>query len=264
MGLLSGPPGFLRLTLRHTLRRQYHISRPLWSDSIDGKSAPAGSPEPSSRAPMIYPEPSSSEHHDLASFLDYAERVQLSETSTVFVGTRYEYRAAASLADYGFSLRRTGQAGDRGIDLLGTWSVPSAPHPLRVLVQCKATKKATPSWIRELEGAFAGAPPGWRGTSVLGLLVTDMHATNGIRKALVDSHWPMGFIFLSRKGEVLQMLWNYKAGEQGLTGMGVSKRYSLAQDAETLDHKVLLTWQGRQLPLIQSASVTSLNETDSN
>jgi len=44
---------------------------------------------------------------------------------------------------------------DYGIDLLGTWSVPSALQPLKVLIQCKAfARKIEPSQARELEGAF--------------------------------------------------------------------------------------------------------------
>jgi len=69
---------------------------------------------------------------------------------------------------------------DYGIDLLGTWSVPSALQPLKVLIQCKAfARKIEPSQARELEGAFVGAPIGWREAGVLGLLVSQKSATKG-------------------------------------------------------------------------------------
>ncbi|KAH8889705.1 hypothetical protein GQ53DRAFT_604265, partial [Thozetella sp. PMI_491] len=174
---------------------------------------------------LIYPDPPSSEHRNLHSFLEYADRISLSKGSTVYVGTHYEYVVATALSKLGFYLQRIGRAGDCGIDLLGTWTVPSAPTPLRTLVQCKATLKASPSWIRELEGAFAGAPPGWRGPDVLGLLVTDKPATPGIRKALGNSSWPMGYISCTRMGQAQQILWNQAAEDCGLRGLGISKRY---------------------------------------
>ncbi len=249
MKILSRAPLIAR-PLLYSTRRQFHAIRPLRSDaSAEPKPPP---PPKHARLPtLIYPEPPSSEHRDLGSFLEYAERISLNKSSTVYVGTRYEYTAALALTSFGFSLKRIGRAGDCGIDLLGTWTVPTTPQPLRVMLQCKATLKSTPSWVRELEGAFAGAPPGWRGSGVLGFLVTDKPATPGIRKALANSLCPMGYVFCTRVGGVQQILWNYKSEEQGLTGLGVSKRYNLPKGEETMAHKVVLTCQGKQIPLIE-------------
>jgi hypothetical protein len=106
------------------------------------------------------------------------------------------------------SLRRVGGASDYGIDLLGTWSLPSLPQPLKVIVQCKAyAKTAGPSVTRELEGAFVGAPVGWQGKGVLGLIVTTKAATKGAREALGRSRLPMGYIFCSKDGKIQQMHW---------------------------------------------------------
>ncbi|TVY34146.1 Uncharacterized protein LSUB1_G006391, partial [Lachnellula subtilissima] len=84
--------------------------------------------------------------------------------STTYVGTHYEYTVQTALSRLGLSLKRIGGRSDYGIDLIGTWNLPSSLQPLQVLIQCKAlASKAEPRVVRELEGAFVGAPTGWRG-----------------------------------------------------------------------------------------------------
>ncbi|ROV91702.1 hypothetical protein VMCG_09250 [Cytospora schulzeri] len=134
----------------------------------------------SSTATLHYPEPPTANHNDLASFLNYVERSGLDRKSTLYVGTHYEYTVAQVLSKYGFYLQRVGGHSDYGIDLLGTWTVPSSSEPLRVLIQCKAiSRKSSPNLMRELEGAFVGAPVGWKGHGVLGIFVTEKTATKG-------------------------------------------------------------------------------------
>ncbi|KAA8635867.1 hypothetical protein SMACR_01728 [Sordaria macrospora] len=186
----------------------------------------------------------SSNHHDLASFLQYAKRTGLGQETTIFVGTHYEYTVSSLLAAYGFSLNRVGGQHDFGIDLLGTWSVPTAERPLRVIVQCKAIQVTRPHLIRELEGAFVGAPVGWRGSEVFGVLVASKIATKGTRDALVRSRWPLVFIGCSREGKVEQLLWNHRAEQEGLQGLVVAKRHS-PDGGEQL----VLTHKGKHLPL---------------
>lgn len=194
--------------------------------------------------------PGSEQHNDLNSFLDYAKRVELADTSTVYVGTHYEYTVASSLQSLGFDLTRTGRASDYGIDLLGHWSVPSLPKPIRVLLQCKAHNKGlTPANVRELEGAFPGAPAGWRGGGVLGFLVATNQATKGMRDALIRSHLPMGFLQVTAEGTVLQFIWNHEAAQQGLEGMGVTNRFSPRSGEKEhhgngLEQEIALTWKG--------------------
>lgn len=171
---------------------------------------------------LAYPNSPSSNHNDLPTFLDYASRIDLDPKSTTYVGTHYEYTVGSSLERFGISLKRIGGRSDYGIDLLGTWETPSSSEPLKVLVQCKAlARKAGPNLIRELEGTFVGAPLGWRGEGVIALLVTQKPATKGVRESLGRSRWPMGFIMCSGEGKVSQMLWNRRAEEEGLLGMGV-------------------------------------------
>jgi hypothetical protein len=195
--------------------------------------------------PLIYPRAQSQNHNDLQSFLHYAARTGLDPKSTVYVGTHYEYSVAARLAAYGMSLQRVGGSSDYGIDLLGIWKVPSSPKPLRTLVQCKAgTQRIGPHLVRELEGAFVGAPAGWRGSGVLGILSTERVATKGVRDSLARSRWPMAFVCCSRDGVVTQLIWNQQAEKEGLRGMGVSLMHSPA--GQEVESQVVLTWNGRQ------------------
>jgi hypothetical protein len=209
-------------------------------------------------SPLIAP---GSEHHnDLQSFLKYAKETGLKETSTVYVGTHYEYTVRNALHQLGFSLTRTGRGNDYGIDLLGHWSIPSLPAdtPLRVLVQCKARSSSlTPNHIRELEGAFPGAPAGWRGEGVLGLLVATREASRGIREALIRSNMPLGFVMVTADdGKILQFIWNYEARQRGLEGMGVTNRYlhdtgSGRGNGDGIEREIALTWNGWALKKVE-------------
>ncbi|CAK7201258.1 hypothetical protein SEUCBS139899_003961 [Sporothrix eucalyptigena] len=233
-------------------------------------SSASSTPSP----PLIYPDqPRSVKHNDLPSFLRYAERAGLDTGSTTYVGTHYEYSIAKHLVPVGFFLRRVGGASDRGIDLLGTWTLPHpAPsmEPLRVILQCKAGagQRIGPNLVRELEGAFIGAPVGWRtrvglgnsdgndeaSPTVIGVLVTEKPATKGIRDALARSRWPLLYIYCPSAGHVQQMLWNQQAEKTcGLAGLGVTLRHA-TDEAEGAYTHVVLTWQGRPLQQVSSQS----------
>ncbi|OMP82097.1 Required for respiratory growth protein 7, mitochondrial [Diplodia seriata] len=227
--------------------------------------------------------PGSEHHHDLPSFLAYASRVNLEPNRSVYVGTHYEYTVAATLKRLGFRLTRTGRASDFGIDLLGTWHLPipkttrtkrriavasdngaggdddssrsrdGSQAPLRVLVQCKASNTIlNPKNVRELEGAFTGAPARWREEDFLGLLATTKKATKGVMEALGRSRWPMGFLKVEPDGRVEQFLWNASARARGLEGLGVTLRYMVDERNEDGQVKsdIALTWLGRPLPYV--------------
>ncbi|KAI1386181.1 uncharacterized protein F4822DRAFT_409173 [Hypoxylon trugodes] len=229
------------------------------------------------KRPIIYPEaPNHSEHHDLASYAAYAERTGLDQKSKTYIGTRYEYTVANALTTLGFELRRIGGKSDRGIDLMGLWHIPAASSPsspsnttpspstettpttaLRILIQCKlsttlSTTKIGPHHVRELEGAFAGGPPGFRrGPGLLALLVAPRPATKGVRDALGGSRRPLGYVCCSPEGRLEQMLWNPQVEEEGLEGVGVGVQFvrkegnGEGKEEGGEEKRLTLTWKGR-------------------
>ncbi|KAK0671097.1 hypothetical protein QBC41DRAFT_300916 [Cercophora samala] len=223
-------------------------------------TSPPSQPDPEEQQPPDLPSPytfplplaPSTNHSSLPTFLSYAAHTSLDPASTVYIGTHYEYTAILSLARLAFTLHRVGGRSDYGIDLLGFWSPlpPSSSRrqpPLKVLAQCKVTKTAKPQYVRELEGAFIGAPPGWRSKGVIGVLVAEKTATKGVRDAIGRSKWPMVYVVCSREGLVSQMLWNQRAVEEGgLEGLGVGSKYRVGEEGEQVE-EVMLTWRGREV-----------------
>ncbi|CAD6499963.1 BgTH12-04068 [Blumeria graminis f. sp. triticale] len=200
-------------------------------------------------SPMITPtteylssyEGHNSNHHNLHTFLEYAKRIHLDPSSTCYVGTHYEYTVKTALEHLGMTLKRVGGRDDRGTDLFGTWSPPSALQALKILVQCKAKAgKLTPAYARELEGSFIGAPAGWREPGTLGLLVSKQPVTKGVREALLRSQWSMGYAQCSANGKLLQMIWNKKAEKEGLDGIHIGVRYT---GGDIHEREVVLTWK---------------------
>ena len=185
-------------------------------------------------------------HTDLPSFLSYASHTGLDTSSKVYVGTHYEYLVLSLLTTaHSFALTRVAGTNDRGIDLLGYWTLPTLPSPIRVIVQCKVTSKLQPRVVRELEGSFAGAPVGWSDdATTLAVLVGTGEATKGIREAIRDSG--VGIVWMSvaeEEGRLRQMLWNQKARTMGLEGLDVVLRYDRDGGEE-----LRMMWQGRLIP----------------
>jgi hypothetical protein len=237
---------FFSMLWNHQSRWLHHLSRPTpvrkYATNISQNS-------------LLFPEPQSSHHQDLPSFLQYASRNDLDPTSNVYIGTHYEYTVRNTLQQMGMTLTRMGGKSDYGIDLLGTWTTSSVSYPLKVLIQCKAlSSKAKPAVARELEGAFVGAPSGWRGSGVLGFLVSSGPATKGVRDAIGRSRWPMGYIYCAPDGKMLQMLWNRKAAEEGLEGVVVETKYPIC-DRDSKE--VILTFKGNPLLLDTTNSMPS-------
>ncbi|EFQ99313.1 hypothetical protein MGYG_02326 [Nannizzia gypsea CBS 118893] len=195
----------------------------------------------------VPPASPSSRHHDLQSFLAYAKRTALSTRSTTYVGTLYEYTVQQSLKRHCIDLTRIGGRSDCGIDLVGTWALPPASaQPLRILVQCKAVKaKVGPNLIRELEGTFSGAPVGWRGEGILGMLVSTREATKGVRDTLIKSRYPLIWALADLDGSMRQFLWNRRAAEVGLEGLGVQIRHG--GETDPMKKTVVLTWNGEEI-----------------
>lgn len=187
-----------------------------------------------------------------------------STKSTVEVGTSYEYLCATTLECLGFSLSRTGGRSDKGIDLLGTWNLPSKSHSkdeqtLHVVVQCKARKDTpNPMWIRELDGAVAGAPFKWRGDDVIRTLCAKGEATVGVREAVRNSRRPLIWVRIEDLGErtdangeldlargrVRQLLWNHQVQCMVGQGLGVGVKYVHGKKGP-MEQEVCLTLEGK-------------------
>lgn len=196
------------------------------------------------------PPPPSQHHNSLSQFLTYATRISLPETSTVYVGTHYEYTVLESLRRYALALHRIGGRDDAGIDLVGTWHLPTheRSRALRVLVQCKALKaKLGPNIVRELEGTLRQAPVGWRTDQTVGVLVSPREATKGVRDALARSSFPLFWMMVERDGTLRQALWNARAEGLGLGALGIETRYTSTEGPELLK-EVALTWDGCDIP----------------
>lgn len=248
----------LRRCYNNIIRRQLSSARPL--HTLEASEAQEIHQENTAKAARKSRKPSNKDvlkdltsaakerqHNDLTSFLQYASKTGLDPKSTVYVGTHYEYLTQSSLSRLGFTLLPTGGSNDYGIDLLGTLRLPIPKHPIsmKVIVQCKAlASRGGPNLIRELEGAFSGAPHTFRGPSVLGLLVMQKPATKGMRDALGRSNWPMGCVTITPEKRVIQMLWNRRAEEEGLEGVDVGVRYA-NESAE--QQEVMLLWKGEAI-----------------
>lgn len=244
-GILSNVTSIIRSHATVKVPRMMPAVRGFASATTSTKSKPKQH-NSSSSSPLASLTP---QHSDLESFLEDAKRRGLDEKSPIFTGTRYEYLVAERLARYGFSLRRIGGASDFGVDLVGEWTVPSSTTPaIKVLVQCKGgIQRVGPHMIRELEGSFAGAPAGWRGQGVLGLLVAEKTATKGMRDALGRAGMPMGYFCCEGEdGVVSQMLWNQRADEGGLEGVDVALRRGGGKDVG----EVVLVKNGEPLPFV--------------
>ncbi|KAI4150440.1 MAG: hypothetical protein LQ340_004066 [Diploschistes diacapsis] len=205
--------------------------------------------------PLLLPHISPSHFHtSLSSFLAYASRTGLSPTTTVFKGTKYEYICLSSLQRFGFSLLRTGGANDVGIDLMGTWTLPTSAHPLRVLVQCKFRRaKPSPVLVRELEGSFIGGPQGWRDedydsvesggadAGLVGVLCVPGEPTTSVRQAVRRSLRGIVVAVISEEGQVKQFFWNKRVEELALEEWEVGGRYL----GGLKDREAVLLWRGR-------------------
>jgi hypothetical protein len=178
--------------------------------------------------PKLLVKPGSPNHNSLSSYLEYATRTKLRSDRTVYIGTHYEYIAAEALLRLGFSLIRTGQKNDAGIDLIGHWMLSCLREPMPVIVQCKSRViTCSPNEIRALEGAFQSVPHEWRSKDVLGLLITNQRATEGLRKQMYLSPRPLAFLRISKSGTITQFVWNRAAADRGLEGVGVTPRYTV-------------------------------------
>lgn len=269
----SRPVSGIHVSTRSSWRRHVSsaASNSTRSSTFDDNDSSATSSDPSPSA-ISSRSPS---HHNLTTFLAHAARTNVSTTSTVYTGTLYEYQCQAALAQLGFTLSRCGGRSDAGVDLYGTWRIPSHAQPLRCIVQCKALAgRVGPNLVRELEGAFTGAPDGWQDEDAIGVLCATREASKGVRDAIRDSARGLVWVMVERTGSVgagvteqpgesdrtavpavpaqriAQIVWNERVAEIGAQGLGVGVVYSGSAEPDVAHHskvrgEVRLMWDGR-------------------
>ncbi|KAJ4328493.1 hypothetical protein N0V84_001009 [Fusarium piperis] len=231
--------------------RRFRISSKWGIPSIGVRRISDNKSQASNPLELIYPEAPNKGHSDLATFLAYVERTSLDKRTTVYRGTHYEYTVADTLSQYGFFLKRVGGASDHGMDLLGAWTLPSTSQTIKVILQCKAgIRSVGPMYVRELKGALAAAPPGWRGANTLGLLVAEKPATKGVQRDMNSAEVALGYVCCSKEGELVQLLWNHRAQEMGLDGISVGVRHGV----EGAEKKLVLMKGGKVLPLLKKTA----------
>ncbi|TGZ78550.1 hypothetical protein EX30DRAFT_293691, partial [Ascodesmis nigricans] len=140
------------------------------------------------------------QHHDLDTFVHYAQSSGLDPGTTIFVGTAFEYTVMAVLSAIGMSLTRSGGRLDAGIDIRGTWippatskTVPARP-PVNIYVSCKSynsKRKTGPSILRELVGTVNATP---RDVDAFGILAAAQPCTKETRQRLAMSTAALGFM----------------------------------------------------------------------
>jgi len=197
---------------------------------------------------------SKASHHDLESFLAYANTTNLSTVSTYYRGTLYEYTVLQALRGFNICLHRTGGTDDKGLDLRGRWVLPhhnNYSEGIPVVVQCKAEKKPVgPKYMRELEGATTAEDP-----DTIVLLAALSRSTLGARKVMMGSEKAMGMIAVQtyeEGGQVVQFMWNAAAARILGSGLGVKLVFdsSLSDDEDDERHgRVALTCDGRVIKM---------------
>ena len=118
-----------------------------------------------------------------------------------------------------------GGANDAGIDLQGSWLLPSLSAPLQAIVQCKflGRKSVSPVLVRELEGTFS-ASPDMDGQVVVGVLCTPGLGTKAVREALRRCTRPVVLVSIDEDGWIEAVVWN-RAVKDICEGVSVGVRH---------------------------------------
>ncbi|TPX48274.1 hypothetical protein SeMB42_g03060 [Synchytrium endobioticum] len=162
--------------------------------------------------------------------------------SAVEKGLALERAAIKVLSRFHFQLRHVGGANDRGVDLRGTWPLPSARSsppsqqlsppslipPINVIIQCK--NEATcigPKVIRELEGTLT------KETGLtLGLLVTSNGLSRRALDAIQAATLPIGFATIDNiyNPTLVELQFNHVAQRTILSDIVIAPRYVKAEN----------------------------------
>ena len=135
-------------------------------------------------------------------------------------GRAFELLARDVLARSRMDLEWTGQANDRGIDLVGEWRV-DADSRVRVVAQCKnETRHVEPRHLRELEGVLVH-----QGKDTLGLLVAaTRHSPHALRQLHRAVH-PMALVRIDIASRALHGFRLNSAAQELLPHVSVGRTF---------------------------------------
>ena len=102
-----------------------------------------------------------------------------------------------------------GGAHDAGVDLEGTWHLPTLATPLPAVVQCKflSKKSVSPVLVRELEGTSTGQLLDSKGFTV-SVLCTPSLATKAVREVMRKCARPIMLVMIDDQGWLDSISWN--------------------------------------------------------
>ncbi len=111
----------------------------------------------------------------------------------------FELYTGSILSKYGFHLTTTPKSHDHGIDLYGSWNLPSCKKPLNSIIQCKYSKHRLLSVniIREFEGVMSNTKLNYQ--AKIGILASPIGFTRSAYKRFFQSIYPLGLVTINNK-----------------------------------------------------------------
>ncbi|KAF9113357.1 hypothetical protein BGX27_001746 [Mortierella sp. AM989] len=172
-----------------------------------------------------------SQHTDLKSF----SKLNHNTKSTIYRGTLFEYQTQSILRKcLGIYTHRSAGNDDRGVDLRGTWFLPTSASPkpgdlvrhLKVIVQCKSMSvKVGPKYVRELQGSLS-----YETQPTMAVLAINSDFTKMALLPYVRSLWPMALVVIDAKNhQCSKLIWN-NAAEKVMQGIHIGTGWTYGDD----------------------------------
>ncbi|KAF8979537.1 hypothetical protein BGZ46_005304 [Entomortierella lignicola] len=190
---------------------------------------------------------SSVTHNDLQSYKELNRNTK----STIYKGTLFEYQTQEVLMKcLGIYTQRTAGAGDLGVDLRGTWFLPTSASPrpgdkvrhLKVIVQCKSTNtRIGPNFVRELQGSLS-----YESQPTMAILAISSDFTKHSFLPYAMSLWPMALVVIDVKNhKCKKLMWN-KAAEKVMHGVQLGEELVRGIDGK-IESRPVLCYKGSVL-----------------
>ncbi|KAF9403078.1 hypothetical protein BGX21_007236 [Mortierella sp. AD011] len=179
-------------------------------------------------------------HNDLESFKELHHNTK----STIYRGTLFEYQTQNILRKcLGIYTQRFAGNGDCGVDLRGTWFLPTSTSSkpgdmvrhLKVIVQCKwSNSKIGPKYVRELQGSLS-----YETQPTMAILAISSDFTRLALSPYASSLWPMALVVIdAEKQQCSKLMWN-RAAERVMHGVQLGTRWSCNTDGKLESQPVL-------------------------